>query len=119
MGSLKTEEDIRSLGKPIIQFTEEVEDEIKQIKNFLFKKVYTHHRVASVTLQGKTVIKKLFKLYASNISLLPVKWRNLIDINDEKSRMSLIADYIAGMTDRYAIKQYHAFYNLNFAEIDL
>lgn len=117
--NIQTEEDIRSLNRPIIQFTDEVEDEIKQIKEFLYRKVYSHHRVTSVTIQGQTVIEKLFNLYSSNISLLPIQWRNLIDIDDEKSKMSLVADYIAGMTDRYAIKQYHAFYNLNFAEVDL
>ena len=82
-------------------------------------KVYKHHRVASVTLQSQNVVRDLFKLYAENIELLPFTWRNMIDINNTSSKMSVIADYIAGMTDRFAIKQYQSFYNINFANTDL
>ena len=83
------------------------------------RKVYKHHRVASVTLQSKNVIKDLFKLYVENIDLLPFSWRNMITESGESAKMSIIADYIAGMTDRFAIKQYQSFYNLNFANTDL
>ena len=83
------------------------------------RKVYKHHRVASVTLQSKNVIKDLFKLYVENIELLPFSWRNMITNSGEYAKMSIIADYIAGMTDRFAIKQYQSFYNLNFANTDL
>ena len=83
------------------------------------KKVYKHHRVASVTLQSQNVVRDLFKLYVENIELLPFEWRMMIDKNKTDSKMSIIADYIAGMTDRFAIKQYQSFYNLNFASTGL
>lgn len=116
---IKEEHDVRDLGKPTVEFTEQVSGEIRQVKDFLYRKVYTHERVASVTLQCKNVIRDLFTLYKDHLELLPFAWRELIDQSDENARMSLIADYIAGMTDRFAIKQYQAFYNLNFANIDL
>ena len=83
------------------------------------KKVYKHHRVASVTLQSQNVVRDLFKLYVENIELLPFGWRTMINENKIESKMSIIADYIAGMTDRFAIKQYQSFYNLNFASTGL
>ncbi len=116
---IKTEKDIRLLGRQLVEFTESTFSEVKLIKDFLMRKVYKHHRVASVTLQSQNVIKALFKLYVDNIELLPFSWRIMIEENKLSSKMATIADYIAGMTDRFAIKQYQAFYNLNFANTDL
>ncbi len=116
---IKTEDDVRNLGKQLVEFTDNTCAEIKQIKEFLMKKVYKHHRVASITLQCQKVVKDLFKLYAENIDLLPFDWRAKIDDNVDNSKMIVIADYIAGMTDRFAIKQYQSFFNFNFANSDL
>jgi dGTPase len=116
---IKTESDIRDLGCPLVDFTVDVVNEVKIIKEFLFKKVYKHHRVVSVTLQCQNIVKSLFKLYDENINLLPFSWREMIKDDVNNSKMSIIADYIAGMTDRYAIKQYQSFYNLKFANADL
>lgn len=116
---IETENDIRLLGKQLVEFTDNTFAEVKLIKDFLMRKVYKHHRVASVTLQSQNVIRDLFKLYIENIELLPFSWRNMVQKGEENSKMTIIADYIAGMTDRFAIKQYQSFYNLNFASTDL
>ena len=116
---IKTQSDVRDLGYQLVEFTKSTFDEVKLIKDFLMKKVYKHHRVASVTLQSQNVVRDLFKLYVENIELLPFEWRMMIDKNKTDSKMSIIADYIAGMTDRFAIKQYQSFYNLNFASTGL
>jgi dGTPase len=116
---IETESDIRNLGRPLVEFTENTVNEVKLIKDFLFRKVYRHHRVVAVTLQCQNIIKSLFKLYAENINLLPFSWHQMIKDDVNNSEMSIIADYIAGMTDRYAIKQYQSFYNLKFANADL
>ena len=116
---IKTEQDIRTLGKQIVEFTEPTFSEVKLIKDFLMRKVYKHHRVASVTLQSQNVVRDLFKLYVDNVELIPFSWRMMIDENKINYKMSVIADYIAGMTDRFAIKQYQSFYNLNFANTGL
>lgn len=116
---IESEQDIRNLGRPLVEFTEEVQEQVAIIKAFLLKKVYKHHRVASVTLQSQQVIKSLFKLYDENINLLPFSWREMIKDGVKNSKESIIADYIAGMTDRFAIRQYQSFYNLKFANVDL
>ena len=116
---VETEQDVRNLDSQLVEFTDSTFSEVKLIKDFLMRKVYKHHRVASVTLQSKNVIRDLFKLYVDNIELLPFSWRDMIIESGEDAKMSIIADYIAGMTDRFAIKQYQSFYNLNFANTDL
>ncbi|MGC0371483.1 MAG: hypothetical protein DGJ47_000172 [Rickettsiaceae bacterium] len=117
--NIKYEEDVRNLNSQLVLFTQPVWKEVKLIKDFLMKKVYKHHRIASVTHQCKNVIKDLFKLYVQNTELLPLSWQEIIDQGNEKQKISIIADYIAGMTDRFAIKQYQSYYNLNFANTGL
>lgn len=109
--------DIRRLNYQLVNFTEETKQEIVQIKRFLFDKVYTHHKVRSVTLRCQKIVKELFRLYMENTDLLPFVWRGLINQENAKSKASVVADYIAGMTDRFAIKEYQSFYNLNFDKI--
>lgn len=117
--NIKTVDDVRNLGTELVQFTPEVQEQIKLIKRFLFNKVYTHNRVSSVTLQCKIVVQKLFELYNTNTELLPFSWRELFEGQDEHTKRSRIADYIAGMTDRFAIKKYQEFFNLSFANINI
>ena len=116
---IKSEEDIRNLGVQLVDFTNTTWLEVKLIKDFLMKRVYKHHRVTSVTLQCQNVVRGLFKLYVDNIDLLPFSWRKIIDDANHDTKMTTIAEYIAGMTDRFAIKQYQSFYNLNFASTGL
>lgn len=116
---IKTENDIRNLDKPLVEFTAPVTSEIAQIKKFLFKKVYKHHKVMHVTLRCQRIMKDLFQLYVGNIDLLPITWKHIAEDGDKRAKMSLIADYMAGMTDRFAIKQYELFFNLKFTNVDL
>lgn len=116
---IKSEEDIRNLSHPLVSFSKKVWKEVNLIKDFLMQKVYKHPRVASVSLQCQNVINDLFKLYVENVELLPVSWRKLVENADNMHKISIIGDYIAGMTDRFAIKQYQSYYNLNFARTGL
>lgn len=114
---LESDKDVRKLGYQLIDFTPAIQSEIINIKKFLFTKVYKHHKVTSATLRCQKIVKKLFNLYIDNIDLLPFDWRNLINPQNPHSKASVIADYIAGMTDRYAIKEYESFYDMSINRI--
>lgn len=109
--------DVRALNYQLIDFREDTKQEIIEIKRFLFNNVYKHHNVTSMTLRCQKIVRDLFNLYMDNTDLLPFHWRNLIDKENVKSQASVIADYIAGMTDRFAIKEFQSFYNLNFNKL--
>ena len=85
------------------------------IKSFLFAKVYTHEKVTAMTAQSKVVIQKLFDLYMDSIKLLPDEWYELAKNADQKACAIIVADYIAGMTDRYAIRECETLCNLRFS----
>jgi dGTPase len=92
---------IYQLTKPIISFSKEMKVIDKYIKQFLSKKMYNNKKVLINTNKGKNIIKNLFN-YINN---KPNKYINkTFFLNEEKERV--VADFIAGMTDRYAINLY-------------
>lgn len=114
---IETSSDVRNLGYQLVDFSESVKTKISIIKQFLFKNVYKHQSIVAVTLKCQKIVKDLFELYINNPDLLPFSWRELIDSQDLKSKALTVADYIAGMSDRFAIKEHESFYNLNFNSI--
>lgn len=103
----KSAQDIRELGRPVIAFSPEIWAELKQIRAFLFKNMY---RAPSVMAQRAKVTKalmELFPIYMSNLDELPMRWHEAMpDQLDETGKARLVADYLAGMTDRYALQQH-------------
>lgn len=110
---IKTPEDVRLLGKPLIEFSPEATIRMQRIKDFLRKTVYHNHYISTISFKCKKVVEGLFKLYMENPECLPPRWQIRIK-NAEKSKARIISDYIAGMTDRFAIKEYSSFHNLSF-----
>lgn len=118
--NIQTEEEVRNLHCNLVDFTPEICAQINIIKSFMKDELYNHSRVLSVSNQCKQIVEKLFALYSENILSLPSDWNDLLKQNPtEKYRMSVIADYIAGMTDRFAIKQYQSYYQLNTNTLEL
>ena len=109
-----TEENIRHMHKPIVEFSHEALERLILIKSFLFDRVYTHKKVTEMTAQSKEIITKLFSLYMDSIKLLPDEWYALAKNANQKQCAIIVADYIAGMTDRYAIRECESLCNLTF-----
>ncbi|MGI4775827.1 MAG: deoxyguanosinetriphosphate triphosphohydrolase [Janthinobacterium lividum] len=114
---IKSANCVRNLYHQLVDFSDETKQEISKIKNFLFSKFYRHHQVISTTLKCQKIIDGLFSSYFNSTDLLPLEWQKLINSQDSKDSAEVIADYIAGMTDRFAIKEFQTIYNLNFKEI--
>lgn len=111
---IESEEDVRKLGSTLVEFSDDVLKQIVSIKDFLMRHVYRNHRVTVVSFKCKHVVKKLFELYMNNQQCMPPEWQLRIKAQKE-TKPRIISDYIAGMTDRYAIKEYQNFYNLAFS----
>lgn len=113
-----TEENVRHMNKPIVEFSHEALERLILIKSFLFDKVYTHEKVTRMTTQSKEVVRKLFCIYMNSIKLLPDEWFTLAQNADQKQCAIIVADYIAGMTDRYAIRECELLCGLTFSNSD-
>lgn len=105
---VQTTTDIRLLDHQIVDFTEDIKNEVLLIKSFLFNKLYTHSSIIAVSTNCQGVIKELFEAYMANVKLLPISSQKSI-INDHEKAL-IIGDYIAGMTDRFAIKEYQSLF---------
>ena len=92
-------DDVRNMPA-LLGFSEEIRSQATEMKRFLFKNLYRHPRVTEVTQEAADMVRALFNHYHLNSQMLPEGFR----VEDPLERR--IAHYIAGMTDRYAAKEF-------------
>jgi dGTPase len=85
----------------------------RALKDFLFRHMYRHHSVIREVDKAKRVIRDLFVHFMENPADMPAEWRKLADNRDATSAARIIADYIAGMTDNYALKCHDAYFKVD------
>jgi len=96
------------MAPPLIGFSQQIKKEQQELKKFLFDNLYRHFRVVRMSNKARHTIEKLFAAFSSDIQLLPVKYQKKFEQEEHQA----IADYIAGMTDRYAIKEYQRLFTI-------
>ncbi|WP_341790288.1 deoxyguanosinetriphosphate triphosphohydrolase [Rickettsia endosymbiont of Polydrusus tereticollis] len=114
---IKSVDEIRNLNYQIVDFTDNAKERINEIKQFLFQKVYRNNRITAISRKCHKIVQGLFKVYMDDINLLPFSWKELIKSEDTKLKARIVADYIAGMTDRFAIQEYNELCLVNFNNI--
>jgi dGTPase len=105
---------IRAFGRPVVAFSKAMRQKERSLKAFLFKNMYRHDTVSEQTDRGRMVVQTLFTEFMKQPGLLPVQWRDRIRrVGDSKYKSArVIIDYIAGMTDRYAMTQWKGLMNI-------
>jgi len=98
--------DIRGLGHPLVAFSQSMSEKERALKAFLFSHMYRHDAVIAETDRGRIVVKELFDIFTADPHRLPNQWRAAADTPDPGARARVIADYIAGMTDPYALREH-------------
>ena len=102
----KAIEDVRAASAPVIGFSDAVFSQHSALKEFLRKNLYRHEQVRSMNEETKVMVESLFGTYMKDIDQLPATFEQDADSRDKASRARVVADYIAGMTDRFAISEY-------------
>ncbi|MDD3087616.1 MAG: deoxyguanosinetriphosphate triphosphohydrolase [Candidatus Omnitrophica bacterium] len=100
---LKTCEDARKISKKVVTFSGNMLKLRKPLRSFLMDRLYHHYRVVRMSIKAKRFIQELFKVYVSNPRQLPLDVQEKIGKDGIKR---VVADYIAAMTDRYALDEY-------------
>ena len=99
--------DLQALDGPVVVFSEAMASDIATIKSFLFARMYRHWKVKRIRQKATRVVTELFEIFLSDPGVLPDHWRVVAeDAADETLRARIIADYIAGMTDRFALQEH-------------
>ncbi len=99
-------EDVRRAAAPVGAFSPAVAEQDRAIKSFLQPRMYRHPRVMKMMDQAAEVVRALFARYSARPSDLPTEWSEGLAALDEAARARHIADFIAGMTDRYALAEH-------------
>jgi dGTPase len=106
----KSAEDIRRAGFQIIRFSPEVFEDLKVIRAFLFERMYRAPSVVAMRVEVTKVVEELFPHFMAHPDQLPKQWRK--DVEEARGEVELarlVSDYIAGMTDRFAIQCHERF----------
>lgn len=91
---------------PLVAFSVAVRGEADELKSFLQRALYRHYRVMRMTTKARRIVRELFEAFYQEPRLLP----NDHQLRAETDRARVIADYVAGMTDRYAIREHRRLY---------
>ena len=100
-------EEIRHMGTTVIRFSKPLYQELKAIRSFLFHRMYRAPSVMAERAKVTRIVNDLFPLFMARPELLPAEWRADIEAaRDEVTLARIVADYVAGMTDRFAIQEH-------------
>ncbi|MGG7565430.1 deoxyguanosinetriphosphate triphosphohydrolase [Rhodovulum sp. DZ06] len=100
-------EALRALGRPMICFSEEMWADLNEVRGFLFSRMYRHWAVVRMRRKAAEVVKELFAIFMDSPGVLPDDWRDEVrGAADETARARVVCDYIAGMTDRFALHEH-------------
>lgn len=97
--------ELQALPEPVVRFPEGLASDIATIKAFLYRHMYRHHRVKRMRVKADRVVRELFALFMDEPGLLPEDWQPTGEAG-EADRAGRVADYIAGMTDRFALDEH-------------
>jgi dGTPase len=109
--AVQTVKDVRNAGTPVVAFSRQAEQEDGEIKTFLFEHMYRHDRIMRIMQDAEQVVAELFAHYMARPDDLPSGWLQAADASDEAERARRIADFIAGMTDRYALVEHARYFD--------
>jgi dGTPase len=101
-------EDIQRLEYNVMGFSEEMKNRNRELKDFLYSKLYRHHRVVRMQTKAEHIINDLFKAYSDEPAILPEHVQEYIN---KWGLERVVCDYIAGMTDRYAVEEHQKLFN--------
>jgi dGTPase len=101
----RSAEDVRGATRPLVAFSAAMEQGDAAIKGFLYPRMYRHARVMAIMSDAEAVVRDLFAHFSRKPADLPPDWREGLD-GDLGARARRIADYIAGMTDRFALVEH-------------
>ena len=99
-------DEVRNAGQPIVGFSAAMAKADRAIKDFLYPRLYRHARIVRIMGEAEEVVRRLFAYYVDTPSDLPSDWLDGLGPSDAASRALRIADFIAGMTDRYAMVEH-------------
>ena len=105
--------DVRGLGKALVAFSPQMNQDLSRLRAFLYERMYRHWRVNRTRSQARRILAEMFQLFLREPDVMPNEWGLLGQAANETDRARLVCDYVAGMTDRFAIEEHRKLFQLD------
>jgi dGTPase len=109
----KSAEDVRAASGPVVAFSAEMQAHEAALRRFLHERMYRHVRVNRMMSQARRIVRDLFTIFLAEPEILPERWRSRADTTGSARTARVACDYIAGMTDAFAIDEHRRLFNLD------
>jgi dGTPase len=112
-GHVTSPEAVRVLGQALVAFSRDMLEDLAQLRLFLLERMYRHWKVNRTRSQARRMLAEMFQLFMAEPDVLPAEWFARAEPRDQAGRARVVCDYIAGMTDRYAIEEHKKLFHLD------
>lgn len=112
-GKVASPEDVRVLGHALVAFSRDMAEDLSALRTFLMDRMYRHWKVNRTRSQARRMLGEMFQLFMAEPDVLPTEWYARTERRDEAGKARVVCDYIAGMTDRYAIEEHRKLFHLD------
>ncbi len=109
----RSADEVRALPRALVAFSPQMAEHDRAIRAFLFENMYRHYLVNRMTSKARRVVKDLFGLYMAEPNILPPEWQARCDPRSKARTARAVCDFIAGMTDRFAIEEHRKLFDLH------
>jgi dGTPase len=109
---VESPEEVRNLDHALVAFSRDMVEDLSQLRAFLMERMYRHWKVNRTRSQARRILAEMFQLFMAEPDVLPAEWSERAMERDETRRARVVCDYIAGMTDRFAIEEHRKLFHL-------
>lgn len=113
--NIRSTEDVRTASRTLVAFSPAMLADLGVLRKFLFERMYRHYRVNRTRSQARRILAEMFQLFMAEPETMPPEWSRPAQSGDEVKKARAVCDYIAGMTDRYAIEEHKKLFSLDLA----
>lgn len=110
---VQSADDVRALDHALVAFSSDMAEDLARLRSFLYERMYRHWRVNRTRSQARRILGEMFSLFLREPEVLPTVWFAKSQNRDEAGRARVVCDYIAGMTDRFAIEEHRKLFHLD------
>ena len=107
----RSAEDVRGAGETMVAFSPEMAAAEKELKAFLYEHLYRHPEVMRVREGADVIVRQLFDVYFADPRAMPEGWREGLDRAEDRVKARYVADFLAGMTDNYAVREHQRLFD--------
>jgi dGTPase len=111
---VRSPDEVRAMSRALVAFSPDMAEDLGALREFLMDRMYRHYRVNRTRSQARRILREMFQLFLTEPDVLPPMWaRRVKAASSAQGKAQAVCDYIAGMTDRYAIEEHRKLFHLD------